>query len=265
MMGTAWDGGSVKAWMVFGLGSALFLMSCSSLSREGATSVESVLTQSQDVADLLNEEYTAATPVASSGAGSGSDRSPASAPATDRLTPSFQQPLRLMKINSRYGRRNGQLHEGVDLKAGYGTPIYASSEGIVVYAADRIQGYGDTVIVRHIGTYSTLYAHASQLRVKPGDRVAKGQCIAYAGDSGRASGPHLHFEIRRDLKPVDPTPYLWRPPVVRGLSQQAPGSYRKNGRTPPHALPSRLTKPLAPPESEDPDEGTDTDDGDSED
>ncbi len=122
----------------------------------------------------------------------------------------FQPPLRAMKINSAFGLRSGHKHEGVDLKATHGTPIYAAQKGIVVFAADSIDGYGNTVILRHAGNYSTLYAHASALRVKKGERVTKGQCIAYAGQSGNASGVHLHFEVRQGTKPVDPARWFGR-------------------------------------------------------
>lgn len=80
----------------------------------------------------------------------------------------------------------------------------ASLGGIVVFADDRISGYGDTVMIRHVRGLSTLYAHCSELLVREGDWVIQGQRIALSGESGRASGPHVHFEIRDGFDAVDP-------------------------------------------------------------
>lgn len=165
----------------------------------GSTSVEAILEKTRDIAEQLDEEARNTVPAAD-------PRALASTPIVSQ--PQFQSPLRQLQVNSRFGNRHGQIHTGVDLKARSGTQIYASSAGIVVFADDRISGYGNTVIVRHLGGFSTLYAHASALRVQEGERVSRGQCIAYAGSTGRASGPHLHFEIRRDTRPLDPWPFL---------------------------------------------------------
>lgn len=123
----------------------------------------------------------------------------------------FGPPLPRLRLLSPFGPRDGRRHTGVDLDASYGDTIYAAAPGVVVYAGDGISGYGDTVILLHANGYSSLYAHASELLVEEGRRVEPGDPIARVGTSGNASGPHLHFEIRKGLAPLDPRP-LVRPP-----------------------------------------------------
>ena len=88
-----------------------------------------------------------------------------------------------------------------------GEPILAASDGKVVYAGNSLRGYGNLVIIKHDNTYLTAYAHNSKLLVKEGDSVRKGQRIAEMGDTDTNS-PKLHFELRVNGKPVNPTPYL---------------------------------------------------------
>ena len=115
-------------------------------------------------------------------------------------------------ISSGYGYRNifgyREFHTGIDIPAGYGTPIKASNSGVVTVAAYQSTGYGNRIIVDHGGGYKTLYAHCSSLAVKAGDYVAKGDTIAYVGSTGLSTGNHLHFEIRINDQYVDPTPYV---------------------------------------------------------
>jgi len=94
-------------------------------------------------------------------------------------------------------------HAGLDLAAASGTPIVASAPGVVVSAGMRA-GYGLAVEVDHGGGLTTLYGHASELLVQPGERVERGQAIARVGETGHATGPHLHFEVRTQGTPVDP-------------------------------------------------------------
>jgi murein DD-endopeptidase MepM/ murein hydrolase activator NlpD len=110
-------------------------------------------------------------------------------------------------IYSKFGQRNGQPHDGIDLSAPEGTTIVAAAAGVVIFAGER-SGYGSIVILRHSGELLTLYAHASELLVKEGDRVAEGTPVARVGRSGRTTGPHLHFEVREGIKPRDPLPFL---------------------------------------------------------
>ena len=99
------------------------------------------------------------------------------------------------------------VHEGVDIAARFGGPIYAASDGVVNWAADKI-GYGLVVEVTHESGLITRYAHTSEILVKEGDRVRKGQEIARVGTTGRSTGPHLHFEVIRDGRAVNPSRYL---------------------------------------------------------
>ena len=113
------------------------------------------------------------------------------------------------RLTSDFGARtdpiNGRMkeHHGVDLAAPKGTPIGASADGTVVFAGRR-GGYGNTVIIEQADGRQTLYGHAERLLVNVGDQVRAGQSIATVGSTGRSTGPHLHFEVRENGKPVDP-------------------------------------------------------------
>lgn len=112
-------------------------------------------------------------------------------------------------ITSGYGMRyhpilrRYRMHTGVDIGAGYGSPIRAAADGEVILAG-HMRGYGNTVIVDHGGGVSTLYAHCSDILVFEGQNVQKGQIIARVGSTGLATGPHLHFEVRHNGTPVNP-------------------------------------------------------------
>ena len=112
-------------------------------------------------------------------------------------------------IHDRFGMRWGRMHEGVDMFDGncYGAPIYAADGGTVVVAG-WYYACGLTVIIDHGNGFKTLYAHASSLAVSVGDQVYQGQHIANIGQTGRAYGPHLHFEVWWNGKPVDPMLYI---------------------------------------------------------
>ena len=112
------------------------------------------------------------------------------------------------KLSSRFGRRHGQRHDGVDIPARRGTPIRAAEAGRVIHSGRGLGAYGNVVIVKHVGRYSTVYAHNQRNRVRKGDFVEKGQVIGEVGTSGNASGPHVHFEVRRDSVAIDPLPHL---------------------------------------------------------
>ena len=112
------------------------------------------------------------------------------------------------QLSSPFGSRHGRGHEGVDLRAPRGTPIYAAEAGRVIHAGGGLGDYGKVVIIKHVGRYSTVYAHEDSLRVSKGQFVEKGELIGTIGTSGNASGPHLHFEVRRDRMPDDPLSYL---------------------------------------------------------
>jgi murein DD-endopeptidase MepM/ murein hydrolase activator NlpD len=98
-------------------------------------------------------------------------------------------------------------HEGVDIASRFGSPIKAMGGGVVSFAGNK-DGYGLTVEINHGNGYTTRYAHCKAVLVRVGDRVAKGQDVAQVGSSGRSTGPHLHFEVLRDGRAINPVPYL---------------------------------------------------------
>jgi lipoprotein NlpD len=116
-------------------------------------------------------------------------------------------------LYGRFGKKGKEPHDGIDLAAPAGTPVKTAQEGTVLYAGEQ-RGYGNIVIVEHANRLITLYAHNRDLRVRTGQRVLPGQVIATVGESGKTSGPHLHFEVRLDGKPVDPLEYLGPMPAT---------------------------------------------------
>ncbi len=102
---------------------------------------------------------------------------------------------------------SSRLHAGDDMQASAGTPIHACRAGTVVIAGPQ-GGYGNAVVIDHGGGMATLYAHQSRIGVSVGQQVAAGAVIGYVGSTGLATGPHLHFEVRINGNPVDPTSYL---------------------------------------------------------
>lgn len=111
------------------------------------------------------------------------------------------------RIGDRFGMRHGRLHAGVDLRAAQGAPVHAAAGGRVV-AAEWIGPYGNVVVIDHGGGLATAYAHLGGFVVVEGDPVVGSQVIGLVGDTGRSSGPHLHFEVRVHGSPVDPLVYL---------------------------------------------------------
>jgi murein DD-endopeptidase MepM/ murein hydrolase activator NlpD len=119
-------------------------------------------------------------------------------------------------VSSPYGRRidpfNGKVawHQGIDFATGRtGVEVQAVASGVVTYAGEK-QGYGHMVKINHGNGYETLYAHDEKLLVTPGDIVKKGQVIALSGNSGRSTGPHVHFEVHKNGRVVDPASYVHR-------------------------------------------------------
>ena len=119
----------------------------------------------------------------------------------------FAWPVNGARVSSNFGRRSGRPHEGIDLAIGKGTTIRASESGKVVHSG-WLGDYGKVVIIKHAGYYRTVYAHASRVYVSQGEFVDRGQKIALVGSTGRSTGPHLHFEIRKGEKPMNPASYL---------------------------------------------------------
>ncbi len=99
-------------------------------------------------------------------------------------------------------------HQGIDISCSLGTPIKAANPGVVIYSGNTIRGYGNLIILRHSEEFVSVYAHNQANLVEEGMRVEKGQVIGKVGQTGRATGPHLHFEIRKNNKAVDPLLFL---------------------------------------------------------
>lgn len=125
-------------------------------------------------------------------------------------TGKFRWPARGKVIASFGGQPGGVQNEGINISLPRGTDIHTAEGGVVTYASDGVQGYGNLVLIRHQDGWITAYAHNDQLLVKSGESVRRGQVIAKAGATGSVSQPQLHFEIRQGAKPVDPMRHLER-------------------------------------------------------
>jgi len=121
-------------------------------------------------------------------------------------TGSFSAPAR-GTLTSRFGWRWGRMHKGIDISAKVGTPIYAADGGKVIFSGTQ-NGYGKMIVIDHGNGLQTAYAHNSKNLVSAGQRVHKGQKIAEVGNTGRTTGPHLHFEVRKNGTPVNPLKYV---------------------------------------------------------
>jgi len=123
--------------------------------------------------------------------------------------------LDTMKISSNYGWRRRPLglgygfHGGIDIYAAWSDTVHASGHG-VVKKAYWLGGYGRCIVITHAGGYESYYAHLYRMFVEEGDSVITGQAIGRAGNSGNVTGPHLHYEIRRDGRTADPLEYMDR-------------------------------------------------------
>ena len=122
--------------------------------------------------------------------------------------PTFRWPVRGKVITSYGAKTNGKSNDGINVAVPEGTPVKAAEDGVVAYSGNELKGYGNLVLVRHSNGYVTAYAHASELLVKRGDPIKRGQIIAKSGQSGEVSSPQLHFEIRKGSSPVDPLQFL---------------------------------------------------------
>lgn len=163
-----------------------------------ATKVATVTSDPQQKARLAQattvEDTSAETPVKA-------------AEATGAL-PTFRWPVRGKVITSYGAKTNGKSNDGINLAVPEGTPVKAAEDGVVAYSGNELKGYGNLVLIRHTNGYVTAYAHASELLVKRGDTIKRGQIIAKSGQSGEVASPQLHFEIRKGSSPVDPLQFL---------------------------------------------------------
>lgn len=141
---------------------------------------------------------------------------------TSMPTPLFDWPVDEARMTRGYflkdprGKRK-RPHLGVDLAAPRGTPIYASHDGLVIYVGRQFKGYGRMIMIEGKNGWASLYAHLTKSRVKEGQEIRQGDLIGDMGRTGRATGVHLHFEIRKITGPVDPLVYLPRSPRFAGM------------------------------------------------
>ncbi len=128
------------------------------------------------------------------------------------------QPVRnenLKQMASGFGYRTDpftkarKMHEGMDFTAKTGSPIYATGDGVVAKADNTASGYGNHIVIRHGFGYETLYAHLSKYKARAGQRVKRGDIIGYVGSTGRSEGPHLHYEVHKDKKVVNPLNFYY--------------------------------------------------------
>lgn len=123
-------------------------------------------------------------------------------------------PIQAIRISDGFGMRmhpvskKKRMHHGVDYKASIGTPVYATADGVVEYAGNRGDGYGKQIVLQHAFGFKTNYSHLNKIQIKSGDFVHKGQQIAESGNSGRSTGPHLHYEVRHLYTAIDPAPFV---------------------------------------------------------
>ncbi len=121
----------------------------------------------------------------------------------------------LTRMASGYGWRSDpftkarKMHKGMDFTAPTGTPIYASGNGVIDRADNRASGFGEHVEIDHGYGYKTIYAHLSKYNVKRGQKVKRGDLIGFVGNTGRSSGPHLHYEVHKNGKPINPINFYY--------------------------------------------------------
>jgi len=160
------------------------------------------LAQPQQSARLVQPTATIEQPVAAA-----ETPAPKAAETTSAL-PTFRWPVRGKVITAYGAKTNGKANDGINVAVPEGTPVKAAEDGVVAYSGNELKGYGNLVLVRHPNGYVTAYAHASELLVKRGDTIKRGQVIAKSGQSGEVSSPQLHFEIRKGSSPLDPLQFL---------------------------------------------------------
>ncbi|HIJ82717.1 MAG: LysM protein [Magnetococcales bacterium] len=112
------------------------------------------------------------------------------------------------KVIGRFGKQGARQNNGIDIGVNEGDPVVASADGIVAYADDSLPGYGNLILLRHGGFFTTAYAHNEKILVKRGQAVRSGEKIALAGKSGGTKQPQVHFELRHHIKPLNPLQYL---------------------------------------------------------
>ena len=135
-------------------------------------------------------------------------QSPVKAADATNAVPTFRWPVRGRVITGYGAKNNGKQNDGINVAVPEGTPVKAAEDGVVAYSGSELKGYGNLILVRHSNGYVTAYAHASELMVKRGDTIKRGQVIAKSGQTGEVGSPQLHFEIRKGSSAVDPLQFL---------------------------------------------------------
>jgi peptidoglycan hydrolase-like protein with peptidoglycan-binding domain len=151
--------------------------------------------------------------------------------ASTGTTPVANGPVRLLRpvvgpIGDRFGapRRGGRTHTGIDFPVAHGTRVGAAGVGVTEFAGWNTGGYGNLVVVRHRLGYTTWYAHLSTITTWVGEQVTGGTRLGYVGSTGHSTGPHLHFELRKNAVPIDPMPYLLQAVATRASSGGTSGA-----------------------------------------
>jgi len=158
----------------------------------------------------------AATPAAAGRAAEPALRA-APAPPPRRMPPGrFAWPVRGQVVSAFGAKGGGLVNDGMNIAAPRGTPVRAAADGTVIYAGNEVRGFGNLVLIRHEGGWVTAYGHADRVLVRQGQTVRTGEEIARVGSSGAVSTPQLHFQVRRDGRPVDPAAHLERAVASRG-------------------------------------------------
>ncbi|WP_237151813.1 peptidoglycan DD-metalloendopeptidase family protein [Oryzibacter oryziterrae] len=121
---------------------------------------------------------------------------------------SFRWPVRGRVISAYGSKPGGERNDGINIEVPEGTPIKAAEGGEVIYAGNELKGFGNLILVKHPNGFVSAYAHASEILVRRGDQIMRGQTIAKVGQSGNVTRPQLHFELRQGNRPVDPLPLL---------------------------------------------------------
>ena len=140
----------------------------------------------------------------SSAATDSNETSSAGSPTSPGARERFRWPVRGRILKA----FNSDGNDGIDIAARPGEAVHCAADGVVTYAGEELQSYGKLILVRHADGYVSVYAGNSELEVAEGDTVKRGQIIAKSGQTGAAATPRLHFELRKDGKPVDPTKQL---------------------------------------------------------
>ncbi len=142
-----------------------------------------------------------------------------------------EKPVRTAEFTSGYGTRTDPFrggaarHQGIDLAAPVGTPIYATAEGTVSEAGYNRGGYGNLIKLDHGRGIETRYGHLSRIMVSPGQRVVRGQLIGRMGSTGRSTGSHLHYEVRIDGRAVNPIPFMKSNDYLLAMQQKGGGTH----------------------------------------